>query len=198
MGLTGGKPPHLHRGGPQCTWTCAHTDSQGRCLLTVGFGLLGPWGPFTLVLPPLRPPGYPAGRSLEGPIGILHHDCTGMPQDEARNPALGCGALVSGGSEHQKHVLLIAGQNLNDLSLVDVDLILLHCRVIVCHQHGGDVATAATFTLQRERRRENRQRGTEMRSGGTDAPASAPCRGAADQRPPDRHRGALHAASTLS
>lgn len=98
------------------------------------------------------PLGWPAGHSLESPIGVLHDDCTGMPQDEAWNPALGCGALVSGGSEHQKHVLLIAGQNLNDLSLIDVYLILLHCRVIVCHQHGGDVATAATFTLEWERR----------------------------------------------
>lgn len=97
-----------------------------------------------------RPPPLvvgPSGHSLESPIGVLHNDCTGVPQDEARNPALSCGALVSGGSEHQKHVLLIAGQNLNDLSLIDVYLILLHCRVIVCHQHGGDVATAATFTL---------------------------------------------------
>lgn len=106
--------------------------------------------------------------------------------------------LGGGGSEHQKHVLLIAGQNLNDLSLVDVDLILLHCRVIVGHQHGGDVATAATFTLQRERRRENRQRATEMRSGDSNVPASALCRGDADPGSPGRHRGALRAASTLS
>lgn len=100
----------------------------------------------SFVLWPLSP-WPPARHSLESPVGVLHDDCTGMPQDEAWNPALGCGALVSGGSEHQKHVLLIAGQNLNDLSLIDIDLILLHCRVIVCHQHGGDVATAATFTL---------------------------------------------------
>lgn len=90
-------------------------------------------------------------HSLESPVRVLHDDCTGVAQDKAWNPALSCGALVSGGSEHQKHVLLVAGQNLNDLSLVDVDLILLHCRVIVCHQHGGDVATAAAFTLQRDR-----------------------------------------------
>jgi hypothetical protein len=87
-------------------------------------------------------------HSLESPVGVLHDNCTRMAQDEARNPALGCGALVSGGSEHQKHVLLVAGQNLNDLSLIDVYLILLHCRVLVCHQHGGDVATAAAFTLE--------------------------------------------------
>ena len=106
--------------------------------------------------------------SLESPVRVLHDDCAGVPQDEARNPALGCGALVSGGSEHQKHVLLIAGQNLNDLSLIDVYLILLHCRVVVCHQHGGDVATAAAFTLQGERRTE-RQSGTER--GSEDAEA---------------------------
>lgn len=87
-------------------------------------------------------------HSLESPVRVLHDNCTRMAQDEAWNPTLGCGALVSGGSEHQKHVLLVAGQNLNDLSLIDVYLILLHCRVLVCHQHGGDVATAAAFTLQ--------------------------------------------------
>ena len=112
--------------------------------------------------PPLAP------YSLESPVRVLHDDCAGVPQDEARNPALGCRALVSGGSEHQKHVLLIAGQNLNDLSLIDVYLILLHCRVVVCHQHGGDVATAAAFTLQGERRTE-RQSGTER--GSEDAKA---------------------------
>lgn len=98
-------------------------------------------------------------HSLDGSIRVVSDDCTGMPQDIAGNPALGCGALISGGSEHQKHVLLVAGQNLHDLSLVDIYLILLHCRVIVCHQHGGDIATAATFTLQASvRSRESRGR----------------------------------------
>lgn len=105
----------------------------------------------------------PCWHSLESPVGVLHDNCTGMAQDKARNPALGCGALVSGGSEHQKHVLLVTGQNLNDLSLIDVYLILLHCRVLVCHQHGGDVATAATFTLEGKMKKTG-WTGTETRS----------------------------------
>lgn len=109
----------------------------------------------------LRPPH--CWHSLESPVGVLHDNCTGMAQDKARNPALGCGALVSGGSEHQKHVLLVAGQNLNDLSLIDAYLILLHRRVLMCHQHGGDVATAATFTLEGKMKK-TRRTGTEMRS----------------------------------
>lgn len=140
------KATHLpFGGGPPCarTWRLTLTDKSTAFSQQVG--PLGAVRPLLCSGP--SPLGCPAGVSLEGPVGVLHDDCTGMPQDKAWNPALGGRALVSGGSEHQKHVLLIAGQNLNDLSLVDVDLILLHCRVIVCHQHGGDVATAATFTL---------------------------------------------------
>lgn len=112
-------------------------------------------------------------HSLESPVGVLHDNCTGMAQDKAWNPALGCRALVSGGSEHQKHVLLVTGQNLNDLSLIDVYLILLHCRVLVCHQHGGDVATAAAFTLQGRGRKEGGQglrRGPTAAAAGDSAP----------------------------
>lgn len=108
-------------------------------------------------------------HSLESPVRVLHDDCAGVPQDEARNPALGCGALVSGGSEHQKHVLLIAGQNLNDLSLIDVYLILLHCRVVVCHQHGGDAAAAAAFTLEGG----DGQKGRAELKGGLRTPAGS-------------------------
>lgn len=144
-GPSEGKPSSLW--GPTLCWE-RNLNSQRRVPLSLT-AFRFPGGP---------PHVCPTGHSLEGPVGVLHDDCAGMPQDEAWNPALGCGALVSGGSEHQKHVLLIAGQNLNDLSLIDVDLILLHCRVIVCHQHGGDVATAATFTLRAGRWKEKRQR----------------------------------------
>lgn len=133
-------------------------------------------------------------HSLESPVGVLHDNCTGMAQDKARNPALSCGALVSGGSEHQKHVLLVTGQNLNDLSLIDVYLILLHCRVLVCHQHGGDVATAAAFTLEGKREK-RRWAGTETRSYSSSCwwPWHQPSGGLADRQTGRRQTPPSHA-----
>lgn len=71
-----------------------------------------------------------------------------MAQHKSGDPAL-CGrSLVGGCPENQKHVLLVAGQDLYNLALNDADLILLHRRVVLGHQHGGYATAAAAFTLR--------------------------------------------------
>ncbi|KAF3833684.1 hypothetical protein F7725_024888 [Dissostichus mawsoni] len=64
-----------------------------------------------------------------------HQDEAGVSQHEAGDPALGGGALLRGRPEHQEHVLLVAGQDLDHLALTDADLILLHSHVVLGHQH---------------------------------------------------------------
>lgn len=81
-----------------------------------------------------------------------------MPQHKSGDPALGSGALLGSRSEYQEHVLLVAGQDLDDLTLYNTDLILFHSHVVLGHQHGGYATAAATFTLHhREETRENRE-----------------------------------------
>lgn len=85
---------------------------------------------------------------LDGSLWAVRGDGRGVSQHKSGDPALGGGALLSGRPEHQEHVLLVAGQDLDHLALNDTDLILLHCHVVLGHQHGGYATAAATFTLQ--------------------------------------------------
>lgn len=84
---------------------------------------------------------------LDGSLGTVGDNGRRVSQHKSGDPALGGGALLGGCSEHQKHVLLVAGQDLDHLALNDADLILLHSCVVLGHQHGGYATAAATFTL---------------------------------------------------
>lgn len=84
---------------------------------------------------------------LDGALRAVRDDGRGVTQHESGDPALGRGALLRGCPEHQEHVLLIAGQDLDHLALSDADLVLLHRHVVLGHQHGGYATAAATFTL---------------------------------------------------
>ncbi len=85
---------------------------------------------------------------LDGSLGAIRDDGRGVSQHESGDPALGSGTLLGRRPEHQEHVLLVAGQDLDHLALNDADLILLHCHVVLGHQHGGYATAAATFTLR--------------------------------------------------
>lgn len=75
-----------------------------------------------------------------------------MSQHVARDPAFSRRGVLVGGPVHQEHVLLVAGEHLDHLTLHHADLILLHCHVVLGHQHGGHTAAAATaFTLLEKR-----------------------------------------------
>ena len=91
---------------------------------------------------------------LDGSFGAIGDDGRGVSEHKSGDPALGGGALLRSCPEHQEHVLLVAGQDLDHLALNDADLILLHSQVVLGHQHGGYATAAATFTLhQREEAR---------------------------------------------
>lgn len=75
-----------------------------------------------------------------------------MSQHEARNPAFCCRTVLVGRPVNQEHVLLVAGQDLDHFTLHHTDLILLHCHIVLGHQHGGHTAAATAFTLSEGRR----------------------------------------------
>lgn len=85
---------------------------------------------------------------LDGSLGAVGDNGRGVSQHKSGDPALGGGALLGGCPEHQEHVLLVAGQNLDHFSLADADLILFHSHVVLGHQHGGYTTAAAAFTLR--------------------------------------------------
>lgn len=91
---------------------------------------------------------FPPELLLHGALGAVGGDGRGVSQHEPGDPALGGGALLRGRPEHQEHVLLVAGQDLDHLALADADLILLHGHVVLGHQHGGYATAAAAFTLR--------------------------------------------------
>lgn len=84
---------------------------------------------------------------LDRSLWAIRDDGRGVSQHKSGDPALGGGALLGRRPEHQEHVLLVAGQDLDHLALNDADLILLHCHVVLGHQHSGYATAAATFTL---------------------------------------------------
>lgn len=84
-------------------------------------------------------------------------------QDVSRHPALRCRRLDVGRTKNKVHVLLIGGQDLDDLSLTDADLVLFERRVVLSDQHGGGDAITAAFTVLR--RREDRKKKEEKTRG---------------------------------
>lgn len=88
---------------------------------------------------------------LDGAVGTVWDHGRGVTQHEPGDPALGRRALLGGRPEHQEHVLLIAGQDLDHFTLSHADLVLLHRHVVLGHQHGGYATAAATFTLHHQK-----------------------------------------------
>ncbi|KAG8572204.1 hypothetical protein GDO81_011969 [Engystomops pustulosus] len=78
-----------------------------------------------------------------------------MTQYITWDPSFSRRAVISCSSEYQKHVLLITCQNLNNFSLVDIDLIFFHCCVIMCHQHRGNIATSTVSLRSEEKKRKH-------------------------------------------
>ena len=75
---------------------------------------------------------------LDAPVTIFC-GCHGFGegrQDAARDPALCSGGVVAGGLVYQAHVLLVDGEDLDNLTLAHTDFILLQCIVIFDHGHG--------------------------------------------------------------
>lgn len=94
---------------------------------------------FEIFLDPHTPlPGKPTRHLLDAPVTIFC-GCHGFGegrQDAARDPALSSGGVVAGGLVHQAHVLLVDGEDLDNLTLAHTDFILFQCIVIFDHGHG--------------------------------------------------------------
>lgn len=90
-------------------------------------------------------------RRERGSRGRVFNGLCGRAQDVSRHPALSCGRLDVGRTKNKVHVLLIGGQDLDDLSLTDADLVLFERRVVLSDQHGGGDAITAAFTVLRRR-----------------------------------------------
>lgn len=96
--------------------------------------------------------GVAVRHLLDIPISTVYECFTEGAQDVAGQPALSGGGLAVGRPVHQVHVLLVCGQHLHRLPLVDADLVLFQCIVILCHHHcGGDPVTSDSVMLLNQR-----------------------------------------------
>lgn len=110
------------------------------------------WGLFILFYFPQKIhivlPAKPIGHLLDASIAII---CSGFregSQDTARDPSFSCWRVVVCGLVHQEHVLLVDSKDLNHLSLIHTDLILLQCIVIFNHHHGRGPIAPSQISLQ--------------------------------------------------
>lgn len=91
-------------------------------------------------------------------------------QDVAWHPALGGRRLAVRRPKHKVHVLLVGGQDLDDLPLTDADLVLFERRIVLSDRHGGrgSVASAVGVLARKEEGggEEKRRGRTNRRVGG--------------------------------
>lgn len=93
-------------------------------------------------------PAKPIGHLLDASIAII---CSGFgegSQDTARDPSFSGWRVVVCRLVHQEHVLLVDSKDLNHLSLIHTDLILLQCIVIFNHHHGRGPIAPSQISLQ--------------------------------------------------
>lgn len=78
---------------------------------------------------------------LDASVAIICSGFSEGSQDIARDPSFSGWRVVVCRLVHQEHVLLVDSKDLNYLSLIHTDLILLQCTVIFNHHHGrGPIA----------------------------------------------------------
>lgn len=93
-------------------------------------------------------PAKPIWHLLDASIAII---CSGFregSQDTARDPSFSGRRVVVCGLVHQEHVLLVDSKDLNHLSLIHTDLILLQCIVIFNHHHGRGPIAPSQISLK--------------------------------------------------
>lgn len=86
-------------------------------------------------------PAKPTWHLLDASVAIICSGFSEGSQDIAGDPSFGGWRVVICRLIHQEHVLLVDSKDLNHLSLIHTDLILLQCIVIFNHHHGrGPIA----------------------------------------------------------
>lgn len=86
-------------------------------------------------------PAKPTWHLLDASVVIICCGFSEGSQDIARDPSFSGRGVVVRRLVHQEHVLLVDSKDLNHLSLIHTDLILLQCIVIFNHHHGrGPIA----------------------------------------------------------
>lgn len=86
-------------------------------------------------------PAKPTRHLLDASVAIVCSGFSEGSQDIARDPSFSGRRVVVCRLVHQEHVLLVDGKDLNHLSLIHTDLILLQRIIIFNHHHGrGPIA----------------------------------------------------------
>lgn len=86
-------------------------------------------------------PAKPTWHLLDASVATICGGFSEGSQDIARDPSFSSRRVVVCRLVHQEHILLVDSEDLNHLSLIHTDLILLQCIVIFNHNHGrGPIA----------------------------------------------------------
>lgn len=93
-------------------------------------------------------PAKPIWHLLDASIATICSGFRERSQDTARDPSFRGRRVVVCGLVHQEHVLLVDSKDLNHLSLIHTDLILLQCIVIFNHHHGRGPIAPSQISLK--------------------------------------------------